>query len=374
MKNQPVVIDNGSGSCRVGLSWDQTPSHCFPAVVGKPKKQGIMIGMDSKDVYVGDEALALRRLLNIQSPFENGIIKNWEDMERIWQYAINELRVNPEDHPVLLTEPMFFQESNREKMIQVFFETFKVPKFQVHNEAALALYSSGRITGFVVSCGESCTYTIPIYEGKVLSYAALRICLGGNACTEYFVRILTELGLSFESSTELEIARDIKEKLCYVALDYEEEMKIYKESKAKNKHYELPDGNIIVIEDQRFRCPELLFKPKLIGFEVGGIDELTHKQILKCQEEIRDNLYKNIVLSGGTSLFPGLEERLRRELYFLVLSKQKIKIVAYRERFQEWIGGQILSSLSYSENMWITRREYDENGPTIVHRKCQTVT
>ncbi|CAD8176785.1 unnamed protein product [Paramecium octaurelia] len=369
-ENLAVVIDNGSGSCRVGLSWYEIPIYCFPAVVGKPKDEG-MIGKDSKDVYVGDEALAKRGLLKIQSPFQNGLIKNWEDMESIWNHAFfNELRINPKDHPVLLTEPMFFQESSREKATQVFFETFNVPKFQVHNEALLALYSFGRTTGFVVQSGESCTYTIPIIEGQVISYAALRICLAGNACTEYFVRILNELEISLESPTDMKIARDMKEKLCYVALNYEEEMKIYKESKAKNKPYELPDGNILVIEDQMFRCPELLFKPKLNGFEVGGIYELTYNQIQKCPQESRRDIYRSIFLSGGTTLFPGFKQRFERELDKIVPSQMKIKVDASPEsRYLPWIGGKILSSLVPFQNQWITRSEYDENGPTIVHRK-----
>ncbi|CAK71567.1 unnamed protein product (macronuclear) [Paramecium tetraurelia] len=256
-------------------------------------------------------------------------------------------------------------------MTQILFETFNVPSFYVAIQAVLSLYASGRTTGIVVDSGDGVSHTVPIYEGYALPHAVLRIDLAGRACTQYLVNILNELGVSFTSSAEMEIVRDMKEKLCYVALDYEEEMKKYKESAANNRPYELPDGNVVVIQNQRFRCPELLFKPNFIGLEVAGIHELTFKSIMKCDIDVRKDLYGNVVMSGGTTMFPGIPERLSKELTSLAPSSMKIKVVAPPERkFSVWIGGSILSSLSTFQAMWITRSEYDESGPTIVHRKC----
>ncbi|CAD8051583.1 unnamed protein product [Paramecium primaurelia] len=367
-----VVIDNGSGQCKAGIAGDDAPRCCFPAVVGRPKHQGIMVGMDSKEAYVGDEAQAKRGVLALKYPIDNGIVNNWDDMERIWHHAFfNELRVTPEDHPALLTEAPMNPKANREKMTQILFETFNVPSFYVAIQAVLSLYASGRTTGIVVDSGDGVSHTVPIYEGYALPHAVLRIDLAGRACTQYLVNILNELGVSFTSSAEMEIVRDMKEKLCYVALDYEEEMKKYKESAANNRPYELPDGNVVVIQNQRFRCPELLFKPNFIGLEVSGIHELTFKSIMKCDIDVRKDLYGNVVMSGGTTMFPGIPERLSKELTSLAPSSMKIKVVAPPERkFSVWIGGSILSSLSTFQAMWITRSEYDESGPTIVHRKC----
>lgn len=153
--------------------------------------------------------------------------------------------------------------------------------------------------------------------------------------------------MTFSSSAEREIVRDIKEKLCYVALDYEAELAKYKESAANDKPYELPDGNVITIQNQRFRCPELLFKPSFIGMEAPGVHELTFKSIMKCDIDVRKDLYGNIVMSGGTTMFTGIPERLGKEVTALAPSTMKIRVVAPPERkFSVWIGGSILSSLS----------------------------
>jgi actin-related protein len=251
------------------------------------------------------------------------------------------------------------------------FETFNVPAFYVAIQAVLSLYASGRTTGIVVDSGDGVTHTVPIYEGYALPHAILRIDLAGRAITDWLSKIIMELGMTFSSSAEREIVRDIKEKLSYVALDYEAELTKYKESAANDKPYELPDGNVITIQTQRFRAPELLFKPSFIGMEVSGIHELTFKSIMKCDIDVRKDLYGNIVMSGGTTMFPGIPERLSKEVTALAPSTMKIKVVAPPERkFSVWIGGSILSSLSTFQAMWITRAEYDESGPGIVHRKC----
>jgi actin-related protein len=334
--------------------------------------QNVMVGMDNKEAYVGDEAQAKRGVLNLKYPIENGIVNNWEDMERIWHHAFfNELRVAPEEHPALLTEAPQNPKANREKMTQILFETFNVPSFYVAIQAVLSLYASGRTTGIVVDSGDGVTHTVPIYEGYALPHAILRVDLAGRAVTDWYAKIIMELGMTFSSSAEREIVRDIKEKLGYVALDYEAELTKYKESAANDKPFELPDGNVITIRDQRFRGAELLFKPSFIGLEAPGVHELTFKSIMKCDIDVRKDLYGNIVMSGGTTMFPGIPERLSKEVTALAPSTMKIKVVAPPERkFSVWIGGSILSSLSTFQAMWITRAEYDESGPGIVHRKC----
>ncbi|CAD8052992.1 unnamed protein product [Paramecium sonneborni] len=364
-----VVIDNGSYECKVGIAGDDDPKACFPAVVGRSKNQG---SRDRKEAYIGNEALANRGVLALKYPIDNGIINDWDDMERIWHHAFyNELRVNPREHPVLLTEVIFNPKANREKMTQILFETFKVPLFYVYISELLALYSSGRTNGIVVGSGYGVSCSLPIYEGYTIKPAALKIDLAGRACTQYLVSILNEQGVSFTSQFDMEIVRDIKEKLCYVTLDYEEEMKKYQRSAEYGRIYELPDGNQTVIKNQRFKCPELLFKPDLIGLGALGIHELTFKSIMKCDIDLRKDLYGNVIMAGGTTMFPEIPERLSKELASLAPSSTKIKVVAPPERkISTWIGGSIASSLSTFENMWIKRSEYNESGPTIVHRKC----
>ncbi|XP_025221300.1 actin, cytoplasmic 1 isoform X5 [Theropithecus gelada] len=291
-----LVVDNGSGMCKAGFAGDDAPRAVFPSIVGRPRHQGVMVGMGQKDSYVGDEAQSKRGILTLKYPIEHGIVTNWDDMEKIWHHTFyNELRVAPEEHPVLLTEAPLNPKANREKMTQIIFTT----------------------------------------------------------------------------TAEREIVRDIKEKLCYVALDFEQEMATAASSSSLEKSYELPDGQVITIGNERFRCPEALFQPSFLGMESCGIHETTFNSIMKCDVDIRKDLYANTVLSGGTTMYPGIADRMQKEITALAPSTMKIKIIAPPERkYSVWIGGSILASLSTFQQMWISKQEYDESGPSIVHRKC----
>jgi actin len=361
---QPLVIDCGSGFTKAGFASNSMPSNVFPSIVGRSRH--------SKDVYIGTDAQSNHNLLTLRSPIEHGIVTNWDDMEAIWHHTFfNELIVNPEEHPVLLTEPPLNPKANREKMTQIMFETFNVPAMYVANQQVLDLYASGKTTGIVVSSGYGGSYAVPIHDGYVIPRGVQRLDLAGRDLTNYLMKILTERGHSFVTAADRLIVNDIKEKLCYVAYDFEDELKKSEISSDLERNYELPDGQVITIGAERFRCTEALFKPSLIALEQDGIHVAAYNSIQNCDIDIRKDLYGNIVLSGGSTMFPGIAERMSREIVDLAPAAIKTKVIANPEReYSTWIGGSILASLSAFQQMWITKAEYDEAGPSIVHRKC----
>lgn len=371
-ENRALVIDNGSETIKAGFAGDDAPRAVFSSTIGR--RTEIPPGsLWPRDCFIGDEAYNPHHKLVINRPIERGIISSWADMELIWNHTFfNEIRVSAELWPILLIESPLTPNQNREKMTQTFFETFKVPALYLANSAACAMYASGRGTGIVLESGDGVTHAVPIFEGYALNYATTRLDLGGRDLTDYLIKLLADRGYSLASSTaDREIARDIKEKLCYVPMALEQEEQAIANAANTELSYELADGRVFVTGNARVRCTETLFQPSLLGLESAGIHELIRDAIMKCDANIRSTMFGNVILAGGNTMFRGIETRLSNELAALAPAETRIKIVAPPERkYSTWIGGSILGSLSSFPNMCISKAEYDEFGSAIVLRKC----
>ncbi|ORX36794.1 actin family [Kockovaella imperatae] len=368
LTNQPVVIDNGSGTIKAGFAGQEQPSCYIPSFVGRPKHLRVMAGAIEDNLFIGKKAQDLRGLLKIMYPMEHGVVTDWDDMERIWGWVYAEgLKALSEEHPVLLTEAPLNPRQNRDVAAQIFFETFNVPAFFTSVQAVLSLYSSGRTTGIVLDSGDGVTHAVPVFEGFSMPHAIQRIDLAGRDVTDHLQLLLRKAGYYLQTSAEKEVVRTIKEKTCYLALNPAKEEK---DHSGAWEEFRLPDGKVIQLGTERFLAPEILFNPELIGQEYPGVHQVIVDSINRTDMDLRKSLFSNIVMSGGSTLCTGFGDRLLSEVKKLALKDVKLKIYAPPERkYSTWIGGSILAGLSTFKKMWVSADEYKED-PDIIHKKA----
>ncbi|KAF7636979.1 hypothetical protein Mgra_00003558 [Meloidogyne graminicola] len=392
--SQPIVIDNGSGIIKAGFAGDNSPKCTFGNFVGRPKYRRVMAGALEGDCFIGPKAQEYRGLLALQYPMEHGIVTDWNDMLKIWQYiySSDQLRFikiisEPNEHPVLLTEAPLNPQNNREKAAEIFFETFNVPALYIQIQAVLSLYSSGRTTGVVLDSGDGVTHVVPIFEGFAVEHAIQRIDIAGRDVTRYLKLLLRKEGHIFNKTSEFEIVREIKEQKCKLYSTQPKDdtvtagdstKQLLSSSSAsylqtlghKKVTYPLPDGSKIEIGAAHYRAPEILFRPDLLGEECFGVSQCLSNAILKCDFDLRKKLYENIVLSGGSTMFQGFGDRLLAEMKKVGPKDAKIRILAPQERiYSTWIGGSILASLDTFRKIWVTRQQFDAIGKGIITKK-----
>ena len=362
---QTIVIDNGSRMMKAGFGGESAPRHAFLTVVGRPK-QGDGPERSHRDLYVGEEVCNIADILSLQWPMDRGVIKNWDDMEKVWRHIFDkQLHVDPAEHPVVLSEHLAKHKQQREKIAQVMFETFSVPSLFLGRSPLLALWESGRVSGAVVDCGDGLMDITCFQRSFPVSPAEVNVPLAGRDLTEYLQRMVNDLTTAAEGDAIL----DLKEKFGYVAFDFDEEMKKAERGGECNANYTLPNGTTVTIAKERFSCPELLFKPELNFLECDSIHKTLFDCIEKCDSAIRGEMYGNIILSGGSTMFKGLPERLQKEVSRLAPSTVDVKVTATQDpRFAVWVGGSIHSNLADFEKMILRSEDYLEAGPGILHR------
>jgi actin len=331
-----------------------------------------LTGERLRDAYVGEEAQCKRSILDLRYPIERGIVTNWDDMEELWHHTFyKKLRVVPEAQPVLLSDTPLNPKAHRERIAQTMFETFNVPAMYINMDAVLSLCASGRYTGAVVDSGDGVTTAVPIYEGYALPHAIQSLDVAGRDLTQYLIKLLGERGYSFTTAAEQELARDMKEKHAFVALEYGKEKRTAVGSSELERRYELPDGKVITLGSELFQCPEALFQPSLLGISAPGVRDMVLQSIRKSDSDIHSGLYGSMLLSGGTTMLAGMAARMTQEITAMAPSGMKVKVVAPPERKHfAWIGGSIQGCMSAFQTIWIAKEEYDEHGSAIVHRKC----
>jgi actin len=364
----PITIDAGTSTVKAGLAHLPAPSCVFATMVGRPKKQrAILEAGPTTETYIGDAAQQRRGVLAMTWPMECGRVTNWEDMALVWDHLFtHELRLNPEDHPLLLTDAPLGDPRHRQLMAEVLFETFQVPALYIADTGCLSVLAAGHVTGLAVSSGQGATHAVPVYEGHTLLPAVRPLPVAGKDLTEHMARLLRDSQLPCNVSG-LDITA-LKAIVCYVAEAFDTEMR--KPREEVGLEYTLPDGNVVEIGDARFRCPEALFQPGLLGVPHGGLPSTVIEAVECCDPDLRGQLYSHLVLSGGNTLYPGLERRLAADLTDRV-SGVNVAVEAHPERlYFPWVGGAIAATSAAMATRWIVEDEYREFGPNIVPRKC----
>jgi actin-related protein len=337
----PIVIDQGSGWVKAGFSSSTLPSLVIPTQVEKKNQE--------KSYYL--------------FPIEHGIVTNWDAMEKLWSSIFSQLGALPEHHPVLITEAMLGPKANREKLAEIMFEKYHSQSLLVAIQAVLTLIASGRTTGIVWESGDGISHSCPIYEGYLLPHAVNSFYIGGQVLTDYLHQMLINRGIVLTKDT----VRKMKEEICDVSLNFENECQ------STETDYTLPDGNILHLGSERIRCPEALFQPELVENDRRGIQFIVNESIMKCDIDIRNSLYQNIVFGGGNTLFPTLGERFQKELKAIVAPHHSniINIITPKERkYSAWIGGTVLANRAPTEGecQWVTTQDYEEFGISVIHQ------
>ncbi|XP_036290166.1 actin-like protein 7B [Pipistrellus kuhlii] len=361
-----LIIDLGSQYCKCGYAGDPRPTYFISSTVGRCCSQ---VGDAHKNTYVGHELLHVEAPLKLVNPLKYGVVVDWDCVQSIWEYIFHTaMRILPQEHAVLVSDPPLSPSINREKYAELLFETFGIPAMHVTSQSLLSIYSYGKTTGMVVESGHGVSHVVPISEGNVLPGLVGRADYAGGDLTNYLLQLLNEAGHKF-TDDHLHIVEHIKKTCCYAALQPEKEVCLALEELRVD--YELPDGKVITIGHERFQGAEMLFKPALVGSSLPGLPALAAACLGHCQEAgLKEEMAANVLLCGGCTMLEGFPERFQRELSLLCPGDSPTVAAASERKTSVWTGGSILASLQAFQQLWVSKEEFEERGSAAIYAKC----
>lgn len=376
-----VVLDSGSGTTKIGYAGEDAPRSVFPSVTARSRGQ-------DKTLYVGQQVFDAPSDAKLipKYPIERAIPEDWTSLELLWEHTLrNELDgCNAEEIALCITDaPMSVEKAQhtmqmRRKMAEIAFEQLGVKAITIGSQPVLSLFSTGRTRGCVVEVGDGASFTVPVFEGLALNHAILRQTIAGQDITRSLLRTLMDRKLPGFTKSSVKEARMIKERYCYVASDFKSEgLRYDQNAEGMSRSYELPDTTVITVGPDRYKCPEILFQPSLLGADgagMKGLHQLCATSIGKIDtEELRTAMYENVVLSGGTSMLPGIGDRMQNEVSALATDGASVSVICDSQRkYAAWVGGSMLGSLPTIKDILITKEEYDEDRDNVVARRCFT--
>jgi len=394
MQGPAVICDTGTGVIKAGFAGDQLPCVNFSAIVGRPMlkfDQGGLADGTLKDLMIGDEAQTHRSMLKLSHPIRDGVIQDWDDMEAVWERTFSQLGVGTNEmrsqRRVVQTEAAHNPTKNRERIVETMFEKFGFGGLNVSVQAILALNSQGLTSGFVVDSGDGVTHLVPVSHGFVEPSLVKRIPIAGRHITDHLMKLLVGQGHPLNQEADFETVREMKQKLCYVAHDLEAERRLARETTVVDRSYTLPDSRTMRIGSERFEAPEILFNPGLAGrHDILGVAEQVYQTIqVEADINLRRDYFKSIVMSGGTTCFPGTSSRLERDLRRMYLERvcqgDKERAKKFKVNVEDppdrqsmvFLGASIYAAAASQDSpWWISRAEYEEKGASCVQRLIPT--
>lgn len=238
------------------------------------------------------------------------------------------------------------------------------------------------MTGVVVDSGDGVSHVVPVWEGICPPNLIKRLNVAGRHITRYLIKLLQVRGYAFNRTADFETVRQIKERLCYVGYDLDVEKRLALETTTLVARYELPDGRIIKMDRERYEASECLFQPHLIDEEQVGVSDMLFNMIQDADMDLRPAFYKHIVLSGGSTMFPGLPSRLEKDMRDLYLKRilkgdqkalDRFKLGIEdppRRKHMVFLGGSVLADIMKDRaDFWISKAEWKEQGEKLLDKK-----